>query len=182
MNRKNIDVDTVTMDLFSDSASSDRGLLPLTGKSTLELLRRWSDAGLLRRLDVALAAFVQEQDPLAAPCVLVATALLAQMEGRGHSCLSLRELAAAPVALLGWSEPESTAVESLWSMLPPNLEEWLRALSATRVVRVVGQVPDQGQPLVLAGTDGDAGLGTGHGGEVGTGLADNDHCGQTNEC
>ena len=64
MNRKNIDVDTVTMDLFSDSASSDRGLLPLTGKSTLELLRRWSDAGLLRRLDVALAAFVQEQDPL----------------------------------------------------------------------------------------------------------------------
>lgn len=158
MNRKNIDVDTVTMDLFSDSASSDRGLLPLTGKSTLELLRRWSDAGLLRRLDVALAAFVQEQDPLAAPCVLVATALLAQMEGRGHSCLSLRELAAAPVALLGWSEPESTAVESLWSMLPPNLDEWLRALSATRVVRVVGQVPDQGQPLVLAGTDGDAPL------------------------
>ena len=76
MNRKNIDVDTVTMDLFSDSASSDRWLLPLTGKSTLELLRRWSDAGLLRRLDVALAAFVQEQDPLAAPCVLVATALL----------------------------------------------------------------------------------------------------------
>lgn len=101
MNRKNIDVDTVTMDLFSDSASSDRGLLPLTGKSTLELLRRWSDAGLLRRLDVALAAFVQEQDPLAAPCVLVATALLAQMEGRGHSCLSLAELVTAPVALLG---------------------------------------------------------------------------------
>ena len=54
-------------------------------EDTLDTLRAWSEAGWLRRLDSALAAFMAELDPHAAPVVLVATALLAQMEGRGHS-------------------------------------------------------------------------------------------------
>ncbi len=58
----------------------------------LHTLHAWADQGWLRRLDSALAAFVQEQDPQAAPAVLVASALLAQMEGRGHSCLPLAKL------------------------------------------------------------------------------------------
>ena len=69
---------------------------------TLDTLRQWSEAGWLRRLDSALAAFVAELDPEAAPVLPVATALLAHMEGRGHTCLSVAELCQPPVALLGW--------------------------------------------------------------------------------
>ena len=60
--------------------------------TTLTTLRQWSDAGWLRRLDSALAAFVLELDPQAPPALLVATALLAHMEGRGHTCLPLAPL------------------------------------------------------------------------------------------
>ena len=67
---------------------------------TLHTLHAWADQGWLRRLDSALAAFVQEQDPQAAPAVLVASALLAQMEGRGHSCLPLAKLVQPAAALL----------------------------------------------------------------------------------
>ena len=62
---------------------------PATVAGTLATLRQWSDAGWLRQLDSAMAAFVAELDPQAPPAVLVATALLAHMEGRGHTCLPL---------------------------------------------------------------------------------------------
>ena len=48
---------------------------PATGADTLATLRQWSDAGWLRQLDSAMAAFVAELDPQAPPAVLVATAL-----------------------------------------------------------------------------------------------------------
>ena len=38
--------------------------------TTLTTLRQWSDAGWLRRLDSALAAFVLELDPQAPPALL----------------------------------------------------------------------------------------------------------------
>ena len=60
--------------------------------STLHTLRDWSEQGWLRRLDSALADFVAQHDPQAEPALLVATALLAHMEGRGHVCLPLLEV------------------------------------------------------------------------------------------
>ena len=73
---------TATKDLLMSPSTG-----PIAAQDTLDTLRAWSEAGWLRRLDSALAAFMAELDPHAAPVVLVATALLAHMEGRGHSCL-----------------------------------------------------------------------------------------------
>ena len=153
MNRKRTAVDTATGDLFAETSGSGVAAA-LTASSTLELLRQWADAGLLRRLDAALAAFVQGHDPQAGPCVLVATAVVAQMEGRGHSCLPLAELVAAPAAVLGWMPPDSEALQALWGQLPAALPAWLEALQACRLVRRPGHGADQGQPLVLAGVEG----------------------------
>ena len=161
MNRPRSPVDTATGDLFSEP-SSPGAATALTTSTTLELLRQWADAGLLRRLDAALAAFVQAHDPQVEPCVLVATAVVVQMEGRGHSCLPLAELVAAPAAMLGWLPPHSEALQALWDQLPAGLPAWLHALQACRLVRSASQgaepgaehSADQGQPLVLAGVGG----------------------------
>ena len=139
--------DTATLDMFAASEALPE---PLNAAQTLELLRQWGDAGMLRRLDVALAVWVLEQDAQAAPCVLVAAAMLAHMEGRGHSCLPLADLVHAPNAVLGWEAQELPALQSLWAQLPVRLQDWLEALQASALVRVTGQHGDLAQPLVLA--------------------------------
>ena len=127
-------------------------------KTTLTILRQWSDAGWLRRLDSALAALVAELDPQAAPEVLVATALLAHMEGRGHSCLPLAALLAQPSAVLGWPAKALTELDALLSRLPGGLADWNAALLASCVVdsadgadSAEGDAPGN-QPLVLRGS------------------------------
>src|SRR3989475_5866470 len=80
--------------------------LTVTGVQTCALPICWADAGLLRRLDAALASFVAGQDAQAGPALLVAAALLAQMEGRGHSCLPLAPLAGNPNDVLAWPAEE----------------------------------------------------------------------------
>ena len=57
----------------------------MTPAAMLERLQHWRSAGWLRPLDVALAAFVHELDNGAPASLLLAAALLAQLEGRGHS-------------------------------------------------------------------------------------------------
>jgi exodeoxyribonuclease V alpha subunit len=143
--------DSATLDLFADTASSAPP--PLTPAATLAALRTLTDAGLLRHIDTALTAQLHQQAPETAPCVLVACALLAQMEGRGHSCLPLAQLLPAPLALLGPAEGEAqaSALAALWTQLPPRLADWLAALRACRWVRQAEADADQGQPLVLAG-------------------------------
>ncbi|MEG2047148.1 MAG: exodeoxyribonuclease V subunit alpha, partial [Comamonas sp.] len=96
--------DLQTLDLFATAtpitgfttAPEDGDTITLTTAGLLAALERLADAGLLRRLDSALAAFVAEQDTDAEPALLIATAVLAQMEGRGHSCLPLQALAHNP--------------------------------------------------------------------------------------
>lgn len=130
-------------------------LTPLSPQETLDTLRAWSEAGWLRRLDSALAAFMAELDPHAAPVVLVATALLAHMEGRGHSCLPLAPLLAQPSAVLGWPAKALTELDALLSRLPGGLADWNAALLASGVVDgIQGDNSDaQGdQPLVLRGS------------------------------
>lgn len=173
-------VDTDTLDLFDERLGgkppgdvspgdvSPSEASPGTDE-VLALLRRWADAGLLRRLDAALASFVAGQDAQAGPALLVAAALLAQMEGRGHSCLPLAPLAGNPNDVLAWPAEALPAQQALWQMLPAHLSGWIAALSASAVVRVVhgkhGEPvdgregsEDLGQPLVLAGADGPAPL------------------------
>jgi exodeoxyribonuclease V alpha subunit len=142
--------DLQTLDLFAAPADGDSMALSTT--DWLAALERLADAGLLRRLDSALAAFVAAQDAEAGPALLVATAVLAQMEGRGHSCLPLKALAGDPNQILAWPKEAERLQQSLWEQLPGRLADWLQALRRSPVVRVVqpGAVAaDRGQPLVL---------------------------------
>ena len=127
---------------------------PATVTGTLATLRQWSDAGWLRQLDSALAAFVAELDPQATPALLVATALVAHMEGRGHTCLPLAPLVARPGAVLAWPAEAQDALAQLWSGLPVALAGWHAALQASGVVHAPGHNADVGQPLVLSGAAG----------------------------
>lgn len=142
--------DLQTLDLFA--APDDGDPVTLSIADWLMALERLADAGLLRRLDSALAAFVAEQDAGADAALLVATAVLAQMEGRGHSCLPLQALASSPNEILAWPKEAVHLQLSLWEQLPRQLSGWLRALRRSPVVRVVQPgiaTVDQGQPLVL---------------------------------
>ena len=122
--------------------------------SALTSLRGWADAGCLRRLDHALAALVAELDPTASPAVLVATALLANMEGRGHTCLPLSQAIHPASHWLDWPATALQECQALCAQLPQTEADWAAALKASTVVRDVSTTPDQGQPLVLAGPPG----------------------------
>ena len=126
----------------------------MNAQDMLNTLGEWAEAGWLRRLDVALARFLAELDGEAKPTVWMATAVLAQMEGRGHTCLALADLVSAPADLLAWPQAGQDAVSACWPQLPRTLSTWLDQLKASRVVRVIERGdPEDGQPLVLAGTD-----------------------------
>ena len=127
--------DLQTLDLFAAPADGDSMALSTT--DWLTALERLADAGLLRRLDSALAAFVAAQDAEAGPALLVATAVLAQMEGRGHSCLPLKALAGDTNQILAWPKDAERLQQSLWEQLPGRLADWLQALRRSPVVRVV---------------------------------------------
>ncbi|MCV2350214.1 exodeoxyribonuclease V subunit alpha [Paucibacter sp. Y2R2-4] len=125
----------------------------------MQALGSWRDAGTIRRLDAAFAGFVREQQADAPAALLLASALLAHMEGRGHSCLALDELLADAEGLLGWKPPQAQALrELLQGCLPASLAEWLSALQASPLVFVDAPGAEgstqagQGEPLVLRGS------------------------------
>ncbi len=125
----------------------------LDAEQALKWLHAWTEQGLLRRLDSALAAQLLRLDSQVPAAVLVAAALLAQMEGRGHTCLPLADLCEPPAALLGWPAEAlegETGLKALWERLPRGLSEW-QAQMQSPCLRLP-QAPDQGEPLVLGGT------------------------------
>jgi exodeoxyribonuclease V alpha subunit len=114
-------------------------------------LRDWAEQGWLRQLDCALAAFVRELDLAATPALLLATALLANCEGRGHSCLPLDALLSDAEALLAWPAPalERLAQTCTDLGLPDDAAAWAAMLRASPAV---GHDGDQRRsPLLLAG-------------------------------
>jgi exodeoxyribonuclease V alpha subunit len=124
----------------------------------LRTLQVCSEHGWLRRLDSAMACFVAEQDPAAHPALLVAVALVAHLEGRGHTCLPLAPILSNP-AWLAWPNVAQPTLAVLMRELPADLPSLLACLRASSLVRCAnaglseGQAlaPDQGQPLVLDG-------------------------------
>ncbi|PVE05535.1 exodeoxyribonuclease V subunit alpha [Limnohabitans sp. Rim28] len=146
-------VSSAQMDWLSD--------LPAQGLSavqTLQWLNLWTGQGLLRHIDSAFAAQVLRLDAHASPALLVAAAVLAHMEGRGHTCLSVAELCQLPLALLGWPAAAvdgAQGLKALWAHLPATLADWRQALQAhsPSVGVRLADAPDQGQPLVLGGPD-----------------------------
>jgi len=105
----------------------------LTAAQTVQWLNLWTGQGLLRHIDSAFAAQVLRLDAHASPALLVAAAVLAHMEGRGHTCLSVAELCQPPVALLGWPAAAvegAQGLKALWAHLPTTLADWRQALQA----------------------------------------------------
>lgn len=150
---RTVSVPVTQMDWLNDLPAQG-----LSAAQTLQWLQLWTEQGLLRHIDSALAAQLLRLDAQASPALLVSAAMLAQMEGRGHTCLPLADLSAPPVALLGWP---AVAVEgpqglrALWAHLPATLPDWQAALqgaTSSKACMRHSDAPDQGQPLVLGGS------------------------------
>jgi exodeoxyribonuclease V alpha subunit len=128
----------------------------LTAAQTVQWLNLWTGQGLLRHIDSAFAAQVLRLDAGASAPLLVAAAVLAHMEGRGHTCLPLADLCQPPVALLGWPAAAvdgAQGLKALWAHMPATLADWQAALQGHSfpVCLRLSNAPDQGQPMVLGG-------------------------------
>ncbi|GIZ53693.1 exodeoxyribonuclease V subunit alpha [Noviherbaspirillum aridicola] len=113
-------------------------------------LHALAEQGLLRRLSPAFSAFIASLDTAPAPdALLLCSALVCELEGRGHSCLDLNDLHPHPGRLLSWEADTWRALQARGE-LPHDARAWRQALSGCRQVRVT-PAPDQQQPLVLDG-------------------------------
>ena len=108
-----------------------------------------TEAGEMRRLSGAFARFVASLGS-DSPALMVACLLLSELEGRGHSCLVLDDLAAGPHALLGWTPDQWNELAAAAGTLPKNAKGWGEQLTAAEQVWHVGDF-DFDQPLVLDG-------------------------------
>jgi len=108
-----------------------------------------TEAGKLRRLSAAFARFIASVG-VAPPQLMLACALLSELEGRGHSCLMLAELAGDPCGLMGWTEEEWAAVRLAAGGVPKTAAAWRAVLAVAEQVWPVGDLDFQ-QPLVLDG-------------------------------
>jgi exodeoxyribonuclease V alpha subunit len=108
-----------------------------------------TEDGELRRLSGTFARFIGTLGSDSAPLML-ACVLLSELEGRGHSCLMLDELAHDPCALLGWSAEQWQQLAGAGGALPKNLKGWSAQLGGCDQVWQVGEL-DFDQPLVLDG-------------------------------
>ncbi len=132
---------------------------PPTRSLVLGAVRSWVGRGWLRRLDAALADFVAGRCPSADGPLLLAAALVAQLEGQGHGCLVLQALIDDPAGLLGWPVDGIDALRFVLARMPSDAVGWSRALAASEAVFVDetdtarasrGRDADDGEPFVLA--------------------------------
>ncbi|KQQ97010.1 exodeoxyribonuclease V subunit alpha [Massilia sp. Leaf139] len=108
---------------------------------------RLTEAGELRRLSTAFARFVDSLGPVAPP-VLLAALLLSELEGCGHSCLQMADLAHDPAGLLGWTKEQWQGLAGTVAPLPKNAKAWAAQLAACEQVWQV-ETFDFGAPLVF---------------------------------
>lgn len=108
-----------------------------------------TEAGELRRLSSAFARFIAQLGSAPPPLVLAA-AILSELEGHGHSCVQLADLAAGPAALLGWSEEQWAQLAAAAAPLPRGVAGWRKLLAGCEQVWVREEF-DYDQPLVLDG-------------------------------
>ncbi|MFC5460823.1 exodeoxyribonuclease V subunit alpha [Massilia niabensis] len=114
-----------------------------------EEVNRLTEAGELRRLSGAFARFVASLGPVAPPVLLAAT-VLSELEGNGHSCLQVADLAGDPATLLGWSTEQWHALAGSVAPLPKTAKAWAAQFNACEEVWKVGEF-DYGEPLVFDG-------------------------------
>ncbi|MDE2456860.1 MAG: AAA family ATPase, partial [Burkholderiales bacterium] len=128
--------------------------LPAPAAALLNEIEAWAEAGVLRRLDAAFAAFALELDPSAAPETVLAAALVAHLEGLGHGCLDLDDLLADGAALLGWAAPAAVRLQATLRALPRSADAWRAVLRSSPLVALdePGAAGASGSPLVLRGS------------------------------
>jgi len=125
-------------------------------------LEDWVEKGALRPLDLALARFIDEQEPQASEALLLATALLSEANGHGHVCLDLQQVLAKPEKRLSPADESEAASQtaSIGEQLKEQLkgwtlESWVQALLGSDAVadeRATHQPQAASSPLVLAGS------------------------------
>lgn len=110
-----------------------------------------AEEGTLRRLGVSFTRFIATLGPAptSAP-LLLATVLLSELEGLGHSCLDLHELADDPCSLLAWPQTRWQDLCEAMAALPTTADDWRAALEQCPQIWQVA-TPDAQQPLVLDG-------------------------------
>ncbi len=113
----------------------------------LDTLDHWSGRGWLRPLDVALARFAASVSD-AQPAALLAIALVAHLEGQGHTCLIVADIVADPGALLGWPADGVDALVHVTASLGLDAHRWTGILSNCSAVAIDG-TRSAGEPFVL---------------------------------
>jgi exodeoxyribonuclease V alpha subunit len=141
---------------MSDSTQIDAFAHLLLGQptvpETLAQLQAWVSAACLRPLDYALAHFLCQCAPdTATPELLLATALCAHLEGRGHTCLSLHLLSTSDQQPLQHWNPLATAeLRLLLERMPRSLNDWHHILHCSPTVHDTARPELKGNaPLVL---------------------------------
>ena len=116
--------------------------------TVLQSLSDLSERGQVRRLALAFARFLHSLGVRDA-AVLLAAAMLTEIEARGHICLDLAALARDPAALLEWPSEEWEALRAALD-LPSNQADWHAALAASdHIYQPDSAVADAQQVLVL---------------------------------
>ncbi len=123
----------------------------MNASAMLSKLQAWREAGALRALDVAFARFVHQQGPEAPASLLLASALLARLEGQGHGALPLHALAADPAAVLGAPLPADMAAACAQLLGDAGLLHAAWAALPQSVLQVDPSDDRGASPLVLAG-------------------------------
>ena len=121
----------------------------MTPDQARAMLQLWREQGWLRALDLAFADFLQDLEPDAPASLLLAAALLAHLEGRGHSCLPLQAFLNDSQATLAWPPEAAAELAAAVGILPADAAA-ARAAWAGRSVLQIDPADTQGSsPLVL---------------------------------
>lgn len=123
----------------------------MSAADALTLLQTWRDAGWMRALDLAFARLLLQLDPRVPGSLLLAAGWLAQLEGRGHSCLPLAALAADPVGLLGWPAEAAPTLDAALADLPMDADTARVAWAGFDVLQIDPVDQTGASPLVLGG-------------------------------
>lgn len=123
----------------------------MSAADALTLLQTWRDAGWMRALDLAFARLLLQLDPRVPGSLLLAAGWLAQLEGRGHSCLPLAALAADPVGLLGWPAEFAPTLDAALADLPMDADTARVAWAGFDVLQIDPVDQTGASPLVLGG-------------------------------
>lgn len=121
----------------------------MSSAEMLSTLSAWRSGGWLRALDFAFASFLHGLDATTPPSLLLAAAWLAQLEGRGHSCLPLHTLHTDAQAWLAWPPEASTAVADAMRQLPADAAAACAAWAGSSVIEINPTGPYGSTPLVL---------------------------------